>query len=187
MSPRWPSSINRISSIWLSEKYERNIFYIVTYFWLLTWTIYKHLVILNSFYKKISVICFKISLNLQQKTQKLGNTAKFCTEKKGCRHVVGSSFCGGEFLQLRECFSENEKEMRRLWILDICFTLFRKIIEFTTKKCKNLATLQNFALKKGCRHVVGSFVFWEKFFATQRMFSRRWKRNETSVNFRYLF
>jgi hypothetical protein len=34
--------------------------------------------------------------------------------KKGCRHVVGSSFFGAKLLQLRECFSENEKEMRHL-------------------------------------------------------------------------
>jgi hypothetical protein len=34
--------------------------------------------------------------------------------KKGCRHVVGSSFLGGEVLQLGECFSENEKEMKHL-------------------------------------------------------------------------
>jgi hypothetical protein len=34
-----------------------------------------------------------------------------------------------------------------------------------------LATLQNFALKKGCRHVVGSFVFWRNFSQLRECFS----------------
>jgi hypothetical protein len=34
--------------------------------------------------------------------------------KKGYRHVVSSSFLGGEVLQLGECFSENEKKMKHL-------------------------------------------------------------------------
>jgi hypothetical protein len=41
----------------------------------------------------------------------LATTQNFAL-KKGCRHVVGSSFSGGELSQLRECFSENEKEMK---------------------------------------------------------------------------
>jgi len=51
------------------------------------------------------------------------------------------------------------------------FHPFSKIIEFTTKKFKNLATLQNFALKIGCRHVVGSFYFGRNFSQLRECFS----------------